>query len=221
MVAHGHECQDMEYDRSMSFSEQARSLELCRDYGLENPLESTKAQTPSEAVHLDLTDPPGLSTASLLDMLRNTVTSEKWNVNRESTNFLAEVATADKHPWTPWDADGSRAPFQDLEIMEPVLTTDHEMDIQRLEARNTVIISTNDIEPVPVDIERDEGLQWPSRCAHLPSELDCEYASARLDIGKDVVDFLRDIAQPTFINEREIMNSVLELGKVITFYDHA
>ncbi|KAI7319623.1 hypothetical protein KC315_g9681 [Hortaea werneckii] len=203
----------MEYDRSMSFSEQARSLELCRDYGLENPLESTKAQTPSEAVHLDLTDPPGLSTASLLDMLRNTVTSEKWNVNRESTNFLAEVATADKHPWTPWDADGSRVPFQDLKIMEPVLTTDHELDIQLLEARNTVIISTNDIEPVPVDIERDEGLQWPSRCAHLPSELDCEYASARLDIGKDVVDYLRDIAQPTFINEREIMNSVLELGK--------
>ncbi|KAI6901810.1 hypothetical protein KC318_g4425 [Hortaea werneckii] len=97
--------------------------------------------------------------------------------------------------------------------MEPVLTTDHELDIQRLEARNTVAISTNDIEPVPVDIERDEGLLWPSRYAHLPSELDCKFASARLDIRKDVVDYLRDIAQPTFINEREIMNSVLELGK--------
>ncbi|KAI7163054.1 hypothetical protein KC349_g1652 [Hortaea werneckii] len=97
--------------------------------------------------------------------------------------------------------------------MEPVLTTDHELDIQRLEARNTVTISTNDIEPLPVDIERDEGLRWPSRYACLPTELEYEFASARLDIGKDVVDYLRDIAQPTFMNERDIMNSVLELGK--------
>ncbi|KAI7214285.1 hypothetical protein KC333_g6099 [Hortaea werneckii] len=172
-----------------------------------------QTRTPSEAVQLDLTDPPGLSTAALLDMLRNTVTSEKWDVDRESTNFLAEVATVDRHPWTPWDADGSRVPFQDLKIMEPVLTTDHELDIQRLEARNTVTISTNDIEPVPVDIERDEGLQWPSRYACLPTELECEFATARLDIGKDVVDYLRDIAQPPLMNEREIMDSALELGK--------
>ncbi|KAI6836077.1 hypothetical protein KC340_g2078 [Hortaea werneckii] len=172
-----------------------------------------QTRTPSEAVQLDLTDPPGLSTAALLDMLRNTVTGEKWDVDRESTSFLAEVATADRHPWTPWDADGSRSSFRDLKIMEPVLTTDHELDIQRLEARNTVAISANDIEPVPVDIERDEGLRWPSRYARLPTELECEFASARLDIGKDVVDYLRDIAQPTFMNERDIMNSVLELGK--------
>ncbi|KAI7532150.1 hypothetical protein KC331_g13736 [Hortaea werneckii] len=213
MDAHGHEFQDTEYDRSMSFSEQARSLELCRDYSLENPLEFTKTRTPSEAVQLDLTDPTGSSTAALLDMLRNAVTSEKWDVDRESTKFLAEIATADRHPWTPWDADGSRIPLQDLKIMEPVLTTDHELDIQRLEARNTVTIFTNDIEPVLVDIERDEGLRWPSRHARLPTELECEFASARLDIGKDVVDYLRDIAQPTFMNERDIMNSVLELGK--------
>lgn len=221
MATHGHECQDTGYDRSMSFSEQARSLELCRDYSLENPLESMQTRTPSEAVQLDLTDPPGLSTAALLDMLRNTVTGEKWDVDRESTSFLAEVATADRHPWTPWDADGSRSSFRDLKIMEPVLTTDHELDIQRLEARNTVAISANDIEPVPVDIERDEGLRWPSRYARLPTELECEFASARLDIGKDVVDYLRDIAQPTFMNERDIMNSVLELGKVIAFYVRA
>ncbi|KAI6896952.1 hypothetical protein KC318_g10616 [Hortaea werneckii] len=164
-------------------------------------------------MQLDLTDPPGLPTAALLDMLRSTVTSEKWDVDRESTTFLAEVATADKHPWTPWDADGSRVPFQDLKIMEPVLATDHDLDIQRLEARSTVTISTNDIEPVPVDIERDEGLQWPSRYACLLTELDCKFASARLDIGKDVVDYLRDIAQPRLMNERELMDSALELGK--------
>ncbi|GAB1736668.1 hypothetical protein NU219Hw_g8286t1 [Hortaea werneckii] len=97
--------------------------------------------------------------------------------------------------------------------MEQVLTTDHELDMQRLEARNTVTIFTNDIEPVPVDIERDEGFQWPSRYACLPTELDCEFASARLDIEKDVVDYLRDIAQPTFMNERVIMDGVLKLGK--------
>ncbi|KAI7160171.1 hypothetical protein KC316_g13519 [Hortaea werneckii] len=164
-------------------------------------------------MQLDLTDPCGLSTAALLDMLRNTVTSEKWDVDRESANFLAEVATADRHPCTPWDADGSRVPFQDLKIMEPLLATDHELDIQRLEARNTVSISTNDIEPVSVDIERDEGLQWPSRYACLPIELHREFASARLDIGKDVVDYLRDIAHPIPMNEREIMDSVLKLGK--------
>lgn len=220
MDAHSHECQDAEYDRSLSFSEQARSLELCRDYSLENPLESTKTRTPSEAVQLDLTDPPGLSTAAFLDMLRDTITDEKWDIDRESTDLLAEVATTDKHPRIPWDADGSRVPFRDLKIMEPVLTTDHELDLQRLEARNTATISMNGMEPVPVDVERDEGLQWPSRYACLPLDFDCQLATARLDIGKDVVDYLRNIAQPTFMNERELMDSVLELGKVITFYDH-
>lgn len=221
MDGRDHECQGPEHNHFMSFSEQARSLELCQDYSLENPLESTKTRTPSDAVQLDLTDPSGLSTAALLDMLRNTITNEKWDIDRESTNFLADVATADRHPWTPWDADGSRVPFRDLKIMEPVLTTDHEVDMQRLEARHTVTIFTNDIEPVPVDIEQDEGLQWPSHYACLPTELECKFASARLDIEKDVVDYLRDIAHPIFMNEREIMDSVLKLGKVIPFYDRA
>ncbi|KAI6860794.1 hypothetical protein KC319_g8250 [Hortaea werneckii] len=164
-------------------------------------------------MQLDFTDPPGLSTAALLDMLRTTITNEKWDIDRDSTCFLAEVATISNHPWTPCDADASRVPFRDLKIMEPALTTDHELDMQRLEARNTVTISTNDIGPMSVDIERDESLQWPSRYERLPNELEAELASAKLDIGKDVVDYLRDIAQPAFMNEREMMDSVLQLGK--------
>ncbi|KAI6827316.1 hypothetical protein KC327_g7358 [Hortaea werneckii] len=164
-------------------------------------------------MQLDFTDPPGLSTAALLDMLRTTVTNEKWDIDRDSTCFLAEVATISNHPWTPCDAVGLQVPFRDLKIMEPALTTDHELDMQRLEARSTVTIPAQDIEPIPVDIERDEGLQWPSRYECLPSELAAEFASARLDIGKDVVDYLRDIAQPAFMNEQEMMDSVLQLGK--------
>ncbi|KAI7230136.1 hypothetical protein KC343_g7997 [Hortaea werneckii] len=165
-------------------------------------------------MQLDFTDPPGLSTAALLDMLRTTITNEKWDIDRDSTCFLAEVATINNQPWTPCDADGSRVPFRDLKIMEPALTTDHELDMQRLEARNTMTISTNDIEPMPVDIEQDESLQWPSRYECLPNELEAELASARLDIGKDVVDYLRDIAQPAFMNEREMMDSIFQLGKI-------
>ncbi|KAI7282155.1 hypothetical protein KC345_g3662 [Hortaea werneckii] len=59
--------------------------------------------------------------------------------------------------------------------MEPALTTDHELDMQRLEARSTVTVPAHDIEPMPVDIERDEGLHWPSRYECLPSELEAEF----------------------------------------------
>lgn len=209
-----------QYDHFPSFSEQARSLGLCRDHSLENPLKFTKTQTPSETVQLDFTDPAGVSTAALLDMLRNTIANEKWDVDRESANFLADVATIDKHPWDPRDADGSQMSLRDLKIIEPVLTTDHELDMQRLGARNSVTISTNDIEPIPVDVERDEGLQWPSRYVCLPSELEANFASARLDIGKDVVDYLCDIAQPAFVNERVVMDSVLQVDKVCAFSVH-
>ncbi|KAI6884462.1 hypothetical protein KC360_g4228 [Hortaea werneckii] len=204
---------DTQYHHFPSFSEQARSLGLCRDHSLENPLEFTKTQPPSEAVQLDFTDPAGVSTAALLDMLRNTIAHEKWDVDRESANFLADVATIDKHPEDPWNVDGSQMSLRDLKIIEPVLTTDHELDMQRLGARNSVTISTNDIEPIPVDVERDEGLQWPSRYVCLPSELEANFASARLDIRKDVVDYLRDIAQPAFVNEREVMDSLLQIEK--------
>lgn len=212
---------DTQYDHFLSLSEQARSLGLCRDYSLEDPFQFMRTRTPSEAMQLDFTDPPGLSTAALLDMLRTTITNEKWDIDRDSTCFLAEVATISNHPWTPCDADGSRVPFRDLKVMEPALTTDHELDMQRLEARNTVTISTNDIEPMSVDIERDESLQWPSRYERLPNELEAELASARLDIGKDVVDYLRDIAQPAVMSEREMMDSFLQLGKVNAFLEHA
>ena len=94
------------------------------------------------------------------------------------------------------------------------MKSDPELELLRLRRRHVAVITTRGLEPFQLNVENDESLQWPAHLQSLPAEKDTQVASEKLDVGSDVMDYLRDLALPKQLSTYEMVSAFLESDRV-------
>lgn len=207
-----------EDDHPMSFVEEARSLGLCQDYFADDPLASAGLLTPPNMRVGDLADPPGVQSIALLTALgalNGANAYEKWDVDKESAGFLASVMALGKDDCTPPELhDENVVSYSDLKLMEPLLRCDADIELERLKRRNEVSVSTSNLEAFPLNVDKDESVEWPSSLLKLTADKDCLATSEKWEVSKDVMEYVRDIANPGNMSYSEMIDILVKNDKV-------
>jgi len=214
---------DIAGDRSRSPIDESHSFDPWDEYISDNPLTSACMPTPPETLEGDLADPAevqDIAMVAALGALIGTNAYEKWDVDRDAAAFLASVLALGKDDGASLQLHDSYISFNDLKLMEPLLHMDPELDMQRLKRRNRVKISAEGIEEIPLDTDKDEGVEWPQRLLDLPLQKQREIASEKLEVGKEVMEYLHGIAEPELLSCTDMMDTFINSDKVRRFHWH-
>ncbi|KAK1037908.1 hypothetical protein LTS16_012526 [Friedmanniomyces endolithicus] len=193
--------------------EEARAEGLCHDTCLDHPFASACMPTPPASAADDLDHWPGLTSAHRVAAHDLVDHGEKWDVDRESAEFLASLLAFSKADNRVLAFDDSSATFTDLKMDEPILQCDPHVELQMLKDRNAVKLSTQGLELFALDREKGESVYWASTDLHLPMMKDNEVASERFEVSEDVVALLRDIAQPSPVDYAEMSACLIDVDK--------
>ncbi|KAK0259659.1 hypothetical protein B0A54_15581 [Friedmanniomyces endolithicus] len=198
---------------ALDLLEEARAEGLCHDTCLDHPFASACMPTPPASAADDLDHWPGLTSGHRVAAHDLVDHGEKWDVDRESAEFLASLLAFSKADNRVLAFDDSSATFTDLKMDEPILQCDPHDELQMLKDRNTVKLSTQGLELFALDREKGESVYWASTDLHLPMMKDNEVASERFEVSEDVVALLRDIAQPSPVDYAEMFACSIEVDK--------
>jgi len=199
---------------ALDLLEEARAEGLCHDTFLDHPFASACMPTPPGSAADDLDHWPSLTSAHKVAALALIVHGEKWDVDRESAEFLASVIAfgkADKGVLTLEDCSTT---FTDLKVDEPILQCDPHVEVQKLKDRNAVKLTAQDLEPFALDKHKGESIYWASTDLQLPTMKDNEVASEKFEVSEDVVTLLREIAQPSPVGYAEMLACLIDVDKV-------
>lgn len=124
---------------------------------------------------------------------RKGVFQDRWEVDRECAGLLASVMSFVKvDSSAPWDY-GIRTETKDLKLEEPVLLTDPDADMRVVYERHEVHVSSKNIEPFRLDIDKDESVVWSANARAAPSTVGKQIAAEKLQIKKDSMDYMREL----------------------------
>lgn len=113
---------------------------------------------------------------------------EVWEVDKESAELLASILTQKSATST----DALLPKLRDLQLEEPLLRTDPKMDMLKRFERNKVSINTEGIQPFPLDIEKDQGLEWSQHSLQLPTTMDQRVVDEKLPVDQETGLILRE-----------------------------
>ncbi|KAK0913289.1 hypothetical protein LTR91_000466 [Friedmanniomyces endolithicus] len=198
---------------ALDLLEEARAEGLCHDTFLDHPFASACMPTPPGSAADDLDHWPSLTSAHKVAALALIDHGEKWDVDRESAEFLASVIAfgkADKGVLTLEDCSTT---FTDLKVDEPILQCDPHVEVQKLKDRNAVKLTAQDLEPFALDKHKGESIYWASTDLQLPTMKDNEVASEKFEVSEDVVTLLREIAQPSPVGYAEMLACLIDVDK--------
>lgn len=80
---------------------------------------------------------------------------------------------------------------QKLKLELPLLKTDPDADLRAFKKRQIPCISGENLIYEPLDIEKDEGLQWPSRFLDLPNAILKECSREKITMTRDTMVYLQ------------------------------
>lgn len=80
---------------------------------------------------------------------------------------------------------------QNLKLEIPLLKTDPDADLRAFKKRQNPNLSDENFIYEPLDIEKDEGLQWPSRFANLPEETMKSCSMEKITVTRDTMAYLQ------------------------------
>jgi len=209
-------------DQSNSPIGDAQSISLCEEYMLDNPLTSACIPTPPKTLADDLADPPEVQSIALLaapGVLNGTNAYEKWDVDRDSAGFLASVLALGRGDGSPRQLEDGYISFSDLKLMEPLLHVDPQLDMQQLKRRNRVTISARGIKEIPLSTGKDKSVEWPPKSLDLLMQMEGKIASDKMEVSKDVMEYLRAIADPPRLSYTEMMDILIDSDKVSHLLD--
>ncbi|KAK1071858.1 hypothetical protein LTR74_002958 [Friedmanniomyces endolithicus] len=198
---------------ALDLLEEARAEGLCHDTCLDHPFASAFMPTPPASAADDLDHWPGLTSAHRVAAHDLVDHGEKWDVDRESAEFLASLLAFSKADNRVLAFDDISATFTDLKMDEPILQCDPHDELQMLKDRNAVKLSTQGLELFALDREKGESVYWASTDLHLPMMKDNEVASERFAVSEDVVALLRDIAQPSPVDYAEMFACLIDVDR--------
>ncbi|KFZ09911.1 hypothetical protein V502_08411 [Pseudogymnoascus sp. VKM F-4520 (FW-2644)] len=96
---------------------------------------------------------------------------------------------------------------QKLKLELPLLRTDPDADLEAFKQRQNPCISNENFIYEPLDNEKDEGLQWPSRFANLPNAMLKECNMEKLTVTRDTMVHLHAASKDNW--SRENANDLL------------
>ena len=112
------------------------------------------------------------------------------------------------------DLEGNPKRYKDLEIDEPILQSDPDLEVRRLRARNAVQLNTRGLLPFLLEEEKGEGVPWSREDLLLPKQKDEEAANEKLEVGKEGMKFLLSVVQPPQMSDAEMMGRLVDVEKV-------
>jgi hypothetical protein len=80
---------------------------------------------------------------------------------------------------------------QNLKLEIPLLKTDPDADLRAFKKRQNASLKDEKFIYEPLDIENDEGLQWPSRFANLPEETMKACSMEKITVTRDTMVYLQ------------------------------
>ena len=181
-------------------------LDYARQHGLisshfaEHPFQSACLPSPPRSPLRDLEDPAGvlnIATVVSLKALDGHTTHEKWDIDKASAEFIGSVISLEKEDPTESIAEVDKPlKITDLKLVEPILTTDPELDLVHLKQRNTPTIRTRGMKPFKLNDEVDESIRWPAHLLRLPAEKDQQVMDDKLIVDHDTIQYIKELATP-------------------------
>lgn len=195
--------------------EDFRAEGLCHDYFLQHPFSVLGMLIPQASLADLFSDPPD-ALESAFEVAQDVRTNdEKWDVDKESVRFLASVVAMERERDDRTRTDDADGGFRRLKLDEPVLACDPDLELSRLRKRNEAVLEVRGIEPFKIEIEKDEGIAWPTKLRDLSAEKDREAAAdQKFDVEPDVAEYLRDLFAPKLMSSIEMTRAFIDSDKV-------
>ena len=180
----------MEESQEPSILEYARFYGLVRDHLMVHPLQSSCLLDSSVDPSAALKDPEG---PVHLAALPPYIVHEKLSASKDAAVFLSYIrqSSLEEEGEKAAPLDYNRVKNMKMEL--PVLRTDNELDIREFAPRAIPHLARLNIPLEKVDVEKDEGLAWPSSVYSLPEEFNSMSIKEKLDAPKDALVYLQAV----------------------------
>jgi hypothetical protein len=198
--------------------EYARFVGFCRDYILDDPFDACFSSPLPLVTEHDWDDPPGAP--PMVDASFDEQFKERLKAPIEAAAILQKVMFPDESI-SPLDELPDVVPRKSLKIQLPLLRTDHDADV-RIFCTRTPEVALHELKlPLEhIDIENDEGMEWPARYENLPAKTMKQINEERLEIPKDGIKFLQSVILPKDenVNHDHLYDEIEEYVKVSRCY---
>jgi hypothetical protein len=168
--------------------EYARFHGLCTDYLLEHPCVNNIPTPTSDCFEADIREP---ANSSGTDATASELRKERLTITKEAAFLLRTIHSlqqpSDKDLLLPSD-NWRRA--KTLQVEVPILTSDEELDLLNFGCTDTPSFSNLRIPFELVDVEEDEGFEWPMKYYEYPAQCDKQAKAEKLAISRDHLLFL-------------------------------
>lgn len=197
----------------------ARSNGLTTNYFDQHPFHGACIPSPPDSVlaEFNLTDSiaDDLGEANVLRQQNDT---ERWDVDKETAEFLTSVMALSRAGEIEDESDPRR--MNDLKIDEPVLLADPDLDLAKLRARNAVHISTKGMTPCALDTDQGEGLAWSTEDLKLPSRIRGSIANEKLDVDRETMELIQEVMSPSALDHWEAVEQAIDADQASSYSPH-
>jgi hypothetical protein len=184
--------------------EYARLNGLCEDFTSHDPLELFASPAKPESFVQDLKDPEGVFR---LDPLIPYFLPERLEIPEDAKIFIQSALILPQNQFLEtMPAEKSHSKHLKLEV--PLLSTDNELDVLHFgrlvfpDLENVAYPREN------VDIEKDEGLEWPSVAYNFSQSFQREIECKKLEVDDSATKYLLSVVQVSSVEEE--MDALLE-----------
>ena len=162
--------------------EYARFHGLVRDHRASPPLERLAL---SEDLGSSLDDPPELFH---IDLAKAQLPQERWVVDAGAASLLSSIvveSAQDPPLYSDEELGIDRHRVRRMKKELPLLRSDHELDVLRFRSPIVPDLEKEFLPLETVDVEEDEGLEWPSSYYALPDEFTKKFSSEKIEASQD------------------------------------
>ena len=171
----------MSQDVEPTIIEYARFHGLVRDHRESPPLERLAL---SENLESSLDDPPELFH---IDLAKVQLPQERWAVDAGAASLLSSIVESAQQPplYSDEELGIDRHRVRRMKQELPLLRSDHELDVLRFRSPIVPDLENEFLPLETVDVEEDEGVEWPSSYYALPDELTKKISSEKIGASQD------------------------------------
>ncbi|KAK3677991.1 structural constituent of nuclear pore [Recurvomyces mirabilis] len=200
---------------SDSLNDQAFLDEVRDSYYAEDQMLVARAFMASEDWGDELDDPPKPG-ANTHEAIEHVVDDERWDVDKDAINFLAEVMSFDGEDYLI-EHLGKYSTIRDLKMELPVLHRDPELELLMLKQRHEISINTRDVELWTHQEGDGKDLDREMDDPTLPARIEAEIANETLDVSEEAARFLRNIHKEFNSSNADLLDLLICLKSPDTY----